>query len=72
MRHICNTKDFCGSPDGKVSAYSADGGAWWATVPGVGELDTTERLHFLFHFHVILKLLVVIFKSKKQLILHFI
>ena len=25
-----------------------DGGAWWAVVHGVTELDTTERLHFLF------------------------
>ena len=25
-----------------------DGGAWQATVPGVEELDTTERLHFHF------------------------
>ena len=25
-----------------------DGGAWWATVHGVAELGTTERLHFLF------------------------
>ena len=25
-----------------------DGGAWWATVHGVAELDRTERLHFHF------------------------
>ena len=26
------------------------GGARWATVHGVAELDTTEQLHFHFHF----------------------
>ena len=30
-----------------------NGGAWWATVPGVTESDTTERLHF--HFPPTLK-----------------
>ena len=28
-----------------------DGGAWWATVHGVTESDTTERLHF--HFPIL-------------------
>ena len=29
-----------------------DGGAWWATVHGVAESDTTKRLHFTLHFGI--------------------
>ena len=42
-----------GEGNGNPLQYSCpenpmDGGAWQATVPGVEELDTTERLHFHF------------------------
>ena len=32
-----------------------DGGAWWAAVHGIAELDTTECLTFTFHFHALEK-----------------
>ena len=45
-----------GEGNGNPLQYSClenpmDGGAWWATVHGVSELDTTERLHSLTHNH---------------------
>ena len=43
-----------GEGNGNLLQYSClenpmDGGAWWATVHGATEWDTTERLHFPFH-----------------------
>ena len=40
-----------GEGNGNPLQYSClenpmDGGAWWATVHGVTELDATERFHF--------------------------
>ena len=44
-----------GEENGNPLQYSSlenpmDGGAWWTTVHGSQRVDTTERLHFHFHF----------------------
>ena len=45
-----------GEENGNPLQYSClenpmDRGAWWVTVHGVTEWDTTERVHF--HFHIL-------------------